>query len=115
MRRQAGADRIALDTRDAWAHYAMDTPREISFADIEQAAIDAAYEIVVLEIETDGQVVEAPCDSCGEDRPFLELEATGQRLELSGDVPAGWGGRVVVHAEDWTGDHPLLRPVVPQD
>ena len=110
MRRQAGADRIVLDTRDAWAHYAFDTPKRIDFDDIEQAAEDAAYEIVVLEVEVDGTVVEAPCDHCGEDRHFLEVAETGQRLELTGESTVGWSGRLEARAEDWTTDHPLLRP-----
>ena len=104
MRRQAGADDLRLDTRDAWAHYVLDDPQPIDWDDIRQAAIDAAYEIVTLELELRGEVV----DESG--AQWFQVQETGQKLELAGGLPTGWSGRLIMHVSDWDGIAPLAHP-----
>ncbi len=109
LRRQAGADVIRLDTQEAFAHYALREPQQIDFADIEQAAEDAIYTITSLTLTLNGTVVEAACEDCGEDRPHFEITATGQLLELAGDVELGRSGLLRAEVTSWDTDHPLLQ------
>lgn len=82
----------------------------IDFQAIDQAAVDAAYETVEVELTIPGEIVLARCEECGAQRPHLRAKGTGQLFELAGE-----GHRVGEHLEleaqvlDWEDGHPRLR------
>ncbi|MGB0951765.1 MAG: hypothetical protein ACPG31_00940 [Planctomycetota bacterium] len=108
LRRQAGADTVYLDTVDSYAHYALQDPQSIDFADIEKAAYDAAYDITEIRLDLKGEVVEHACDSCnGAQRQFLRM-STGQEFELRGSTTGVGTQSIRAVVVDWAGEHPRL-------
>ena len=108
LRRQAGADTVYLDTVDSYAHYALQEPQHIDFADIKQAAYDAAYDITEIRLDLKGEVVRHACEPCnGATRSFLRLE-TGQEFELRGAGSLAGGHAIRGVVVDWETDHPRL-------
>lgn len=79
LERQLAAQKIELDTRDAWAHF--DVHQPIDLSKINKAATDASYTLKTLDFTVTGQV-----EASG-DKKELVIAPHGQRLPWSGEGP----------------------------
>ena len=109
MRRQVGADTMDLDNIGGVVHYSLYTPRTLDLEDIQEAVYGAGYTLTGIEFLVDGRTVSRPCDTCDREVVFLELDETGQLIELTGKIPAGLHARVEGALSSWDGEHPRLE------
>ena len=115
MRRQAGADALDLDTVKGYVRFVIRKPRTVDFAAVERASYGAGYTLKGVEMEAVGKVVRAPCPSCRQDVLYLELDTTGQRLELRGEAPAGHRVRIEGEVSGWKSGHVAITVIHLED
>ena len=101
MRRQVGADAVRIDTLEGYAGYSLAEPQRIDFPAVERAAFGAGYTLMGVEIQIAGRIVSGPGEQGEAQILLLEVDGTGQRFELEGDVPAGAHVRVRARASSW--------------
>ena len=89
MRRRAGADLVDIDTIQGTCRLWYLEPRVIDFAAIEQAADDASYELVGIELALEGELVREG------GKLELVVPQTGQRLPVEGETDLT--GRLHLH------------------
>ena len=110
-----GAEYIDIDTIASYMKFALLEPVPIEFAAIEQAAEDAAYTLSIFELQLRGHTFAMDCDTCGKEVLALRVLATGQVLELTGEVPADTDLLITASVTGWSGEHPLLEVIKSED
>ena len=105
-----GATNIRIDTEEGHAGYALAAPTQLDFAAIEKATHGAGYTLQRIEVEVPGRFVQLACEVCDEVRTFLEIEGTGQTLEVSGEAPdPGIGVQVRGSVTGWATGHATVE------
>ena len=84
--------------------------KKVDFDAIQNAAHAAAYSIKRLEIELDGEVTTARCNTCEKDSMFFKIGATGQLVEIEGKVEPGAKGRLSATAVGFPKDGRGFKP-----
>jgi hypothetical protein len=107
LRRQSGAEDVALDTRASWATLVL-APAPIDFPQMVKDVAGAGYTTTKIRVTGEGRVVKDQCPQCKKEAEFLELLPTKQRLELVGGE-LGPGGAFVGEMQGWTSDHPQIQ------
>ncbi|MEM7164732.1 MAG: hypothetical protein AAF581_04670 [Planctomycetota bacterium] len=79
LERQLGAQKIELDTRDAWAHF--DIHQNIDLEKVADAAYDASYTLSILDFSVKGRVEKK------DDFSEHVIAPHGQRLAWTGKGP----------------------------
>ncbi|RKY18754.1 MAG: hypothetical protein DRQ55_12490 [Planctomycetota bacterium] len=101
-----GADFVTLDTLISFASFGLDEPGRIVFADFDEAAADAGYELRELTLLLPGHALRERCERCASDVWWLQLDGIDQRIELRGEPSITGPGRYTLELHDWGGDHP---------
>ncbi len=101
MRRQLGANQVEIDTEEEYARYTLWNPTRIEFDAILKASKDAGYTLTGIKLDIAGKVIMSDCTQCASSVHMLEIEQTGQSLELEGELEVGTTIRIKADVRGW--------------
>ena len=119
-KRQFGADiGVEIDIEHQIAVLRFPTPRSIDLEGLEASTRSGGHTVVETHLDVIGRRVVAPCSTCKEERPFVELEGTEERFEIedvAGEAPptgttrfrgtlsTDWAGHLKLYLEPFGSD-----------